>query len=152
MFALNNKGKALISDDTQMTLFTVGAMIDGYKRRALGQRIDLTDCIYDGYLAWLQTQGYIFTLAGEIHALYSFGPSTVPVVNPCIFAHGGGHNTHLRSGLIGGHVHEEILTGHIILYQDAELGIAVVIVDLVYMHLGFKIEILGRKILDPQEL
>ncbi len=53
-------GNAIFSDDTQMTLFTVGAMIDGYKRRALGQQIDLTaDCIYDGYLAWLQTQGYV---------------------------------------------------------------------------------------------
>lgn len=47
-------GKALISDDTQMTLFTAEGMLT-----AKENGIDLTDGIYQAYLCWLDTQGYM---------------------------------------------------------------------------------------------
>lgn len=56
-FALNNNGKALISDDTQMTLFTANGMLMGLTRgymRGIGGRpekyVDLA------YLDWYYTQ------------------------------------------------------------------------------------------------
>ena len=56
--ALRN-GKARISDDTQMTLFTAEGMVLGYdrvKERHMGS--DYEVYIYEAYLCWLQTQGY----------------------------------------------------------------------------------------------
>ena len=56
-FALNNNGKALISDDTQMTLFTANGMLMGLTRgymRGIGGR---PEKYVDGaYLDWYYTQ------------------------------------------------------------------------------------------------
>lgn len=56
-FALDNKGKALISDDTQMTLFTANGMLMGLTRgymRGIGGR---PEKYVDGaYLDWFYTQ------------------------------------------------------------------------------------------------
>lgn len=57
--SLGANGKAIISDDTQMTLFTCEGMVLG-RQRALGRGVpaSVEDCIYDSYLNWMQTQGY----------------------------------------------------------------------------------------------
>ena len=53
------RGKARISDDTQMTLFTAEGMLLGFERaRETGQAPDTTADIYQAYLCRLQTQGY----------------------------------------------------------------------------------------------
>ena len=52
-------GKARVSDDTQMTLFTAEGMCFGYFRasqRGIGAEVE--HYVYDSYLCWLQTQGY----------------------------------------------------------------------------------------------
>ena len=51
--------KAIISDDTQMTLFTAEGYILGYQRANLsGVGANIEHCIYQAYLCWLKTQGY----------------------------------------------------------------------------------------------
>ncbi len=55
--ALHN-GKAQVSDDTQMTLFTAEGIGFGYFRaRERGIGGNAADYIYQAYLCWLQTQG-----------------------------------------------------------------------------------------------
>ena len=50
-------GKALISDDTQMTLFTLEGMLLGLEReKETGYHVLPEDNIYDAYLCWLKTQ------------------------------------------------------------------------------------------------
>ena len=52
-------GKAIISDDTQMTLFTLEGMIFGYRRAMTrGVAAPVESYIYEAYLAWLKTQTY----------------------------------------------------------------------------------------------
>lgn len=51
-FELHN-GVALISDDTQMTLFTAEGLINGYCNKDLSIKY-----VYWAYLDWLKTQGY----------------------------------------------------------------------------------------------
>lgn len=51
-FELHN-GVALISDDTQMTIFTAEGLINGYSNKDLSIKY-----IYWAYLDWLKTQGY----------------------------------------------------------------------------------------------
>lgn len=51
-FELHN-GVALISDDTQMTIFTAEGLINGYSNKDLSIKY-----IYRAYLDWLKTQGY----------------------------------------------------------------------------------------------
>ncbi len=52
-------GKARISDDTQMTLFTAEGLVFGWRRaRETGRAESVERCIYEAYLCWLQTQGY----------------------------------------------------------------------------------------------
>ncbi|MDE7104417.1 MAG: ADP-ribosylglycohydrolase family protein, partial [Ruminococcus sp.] len=54
------KGKAIISDDTQMTLFTANGLIYGLTQKAIGKfEGDISDYIYKTYMDWLSTQtGY----------------------------------------------------------------------------------------------
>ena len=52
-------GKARVSDDTQMTLFTAEGIVLGYWRaeeRGVGAEVEYY--IYQAYLCWLQTQGH----------------------------------------------------------------------------------------------
>lgn len=57
-YALSD-GKALISDDTQMTLFTAEGIIMGWNRAvAGGMAADMEVYVYDAYMNWLCTQGY----------------------------------------------------------------------------------------------
>ncbi len=52
-------GKARISDDTQMTLFTAEGIIMGWNRAvAGGMAADMETYVYDAYMNWLCTQGY----------------------------------------------------------------------------------------------
>ena len=54
-----HQGKALVSDDTQMTLFTAEGMALGYFRAAgRGEEVRTAESIHQAYLCWLQTQGY----------------------------------------------------------------------------------------------
>ena len=52
--------KGLISDDTQMTLFTACGVLNSY---AMGLKSleDISNCIYLSYLDWLSTQRYSFS-------------------------------------------------------------------------------------------
>lgn len=50
----NESGKAIISDDTQMTLFTACGLLCGQSCEATPER--LADYVYLAYLDWLQTQ------------------------------------------------------------------------------------------------
>lgn len=51
--------KAIISDDTQMTLFANDAMVRAYRRCAeRGIGADIEHYVYRGYLCWLETQGF----------------------------------------------------------------------------------------------
>lgn len=56
---VGRSGKAIISDDTQMTLFTCEGMLLG-RGRALTRGISASvqDYVYLSYLNWMQTQGY----------------------------------------------------------------------------------------------
>ena len=50
--------KALISDDTQMTLFTNEGLVMGCRRSAeRGISAPAESCVYQAYLCWLITQG-----------------------------------------------------------------------------------------------
>lgn len=49
---------ALISDDTQMTLFTIEGILTFENRRKNGENISITECIFYSYERWLYTQGY----------------------------------------------------------------------------------------------
>lgn len=51
--ALNTEGKALISDDTQMMLFTLEGLMNSEKNKK-----DQKTSIYESYLRWVYTQGY----------------------------------------------------------------------------------------------
>lgn len=54
--------KAIISDDTQMTLFTNDAMVRAYRYEAeKGISASIADYVYLGYLCWLETQSYEIT-------------------------------------------------------------------------------------------
>lgn len=57
-YQINRKtGKALISDDTQMTLFTANGILYGYTRGCLrGIMAPIEDYIHMAYLDWLTTQ------------------------------------------------------------------------------------------------
>ena len=50
-FALDSKGKALISDDTQMTLFTANGLLN-----ATHSRLDQIDSVIRAYIDWYYTQ------------------------------------------------------------------------------------------------
>lgn len=52
-FNLNVEGKAIISDDTQMMLFTIEGLMNSEKYKK-----DQKTSIYESYLRWISTQGY----------------------------------------------------------------------------------------------
>ncbi|MGN1019533.1 MAG: ADP-ribosylglycohydrolase family protein [Aristaeellaceae bacterium] len=47
-------GFAIVSDDTQMTLFTAEGLLN-----SLRHGMDMPACVYQSYLDWLHTQGYV---------------------------------------------------------------------------------------------
>lgn len=51
-------GTALISDDTQMTLFTVEGILNFENKRKNGENISISKCIFYSYERWLHTQGH----------------------------------------------------------------------------------------------
>lgn len=51
-------GKSLISDDTQMTLFTVEGILNCEKKRKQGEEVNIVKCVFESYERWLYTQGY----------------------------------------------------------------------------------------------
>lgn len=58
-YDLSPNGKALISDDTQMTLFTANGILNGNAYYHYHGSVNLlTEYVYDSYLDWLVTQGY----------------------------------------------------------------------------------------------
>ena len=69
--------KALISDDTQMTLFTNDAMVRAYWRcTERGIRAPIEHYVYRGYLCWLETQGFVSDKKGWFSEL-----NGVPALN-----------------------------------------------------------------------
>ena len=61
-------GKALISDDTQMTLFTAAGLLAGTTRgRIRGTREEYYKSIYASYMDWLKTQDEKFPLPDQPH-------------------------------------------------------------------------------------
>lgn len=50
-------GRALISDDTQMTLFTVEGILSYENKRKQGEEISISKCTFYSYERWLYTQG-----------------------------------------------------------------------------------------------
>lgn len=56
-FALDSDGKALISDDTQMSLFTANGMLTGLTRgKMCGMATRPEDCVEAAYVDWYYTQ------------------------------------------------------------------------------------------------
>ena len=56
-------GRALISDDTQMTLFTAAGLLSYNARKAAGQEtVDPVKCVNRSYLDWLATQDRYYPL------------------------------------------------------------------------------------------
>jgi ADP-ribosylglycohydrolase len=51
-------GRAEITDDTQLTLFTAEGLLRAEVQRREGGRSDLPTVVYHAYLRWLHTQGY----------------------------------------------------------------------------------------------
>ena len=71
--------KAVISDDTQMTLFTMEGMAQGYKRSVQGASEGVEWYIYLSYLRWYQTQGV--SLGFEIPNHWPSKLADVPQMN-----------------------------------------------------------------------
>jgi ADP-ribosylglycohydrolase len=63
-YRLGPKGKALISDDTQMTLFTAAGLLYGKSRGAKDK--DLLDAVRCSYYDWLRTQQMAFLEDEEV--------------------------------------------------------------------------------------
>lgn len=55
-YALDSKGIARFSDDTQMTLFTAEGILSAYQSNPDPSPTDICRCIKDAYLAWYETQ------------------------------------------------------------------------------------------------
>ena len=55
-------GKALISDDTQMTLFTADGLFAAERRYRCPTAAQYIGCIHESYLNWLVTQDKTFRL------------------------------------------------------------------------------------------
>ncbi|MDE6741910.1 MAG: ADP-ribosylglycohydrolase family protein, partial [Muribaculaceae bacterium] len=55
-YALDTKGIARFSDDTQMTLFTAEGLLSAYQSDLDPSPVDIRRCIKDAYLAWFETQ------------------------------------------------------------------------------------------------
>ncbi len=57
-FVIANHGRAEITDDTQMTLFTAEGLLRAETRQREKGVCDLIQVVYHAYLRWLHTQGY----------------------------------------------------------------------------------------------
>lgn len=94
-YALRN-GKALISDDTQMTLFTANGLLHGYTRcmeKGIG---DPLNSVYSAYQGWLRTQKGPFAPTEDLGKKGHCWLSDVPELfalrapgNTCLSALGG---------------------------------------------------------------
>ena len=51
-----NTGTAEITDDTQMTMFTVDGLIKGLPQKFSSSKLPVMSCIYNSYLDWFRTQ------------------------------------------------------------------------------------------------
>jgi len=73
-FELDNNGKALVSDDTQMTLFTANGMLMGITRGCMrGIGGDPKDYVDGAYLDWYYTQtGKKESMLGDIDFHYTW--------------------------------------------------------------------------------
>lgn len=69
---LNSNGKAEITDDTQMTLFTAEGILRAYNAEVSGLQVDYNDYIYDSYLRWLYTQQFKYK-KGYVKSGYTNG-------------------------------------------------------------------------------
>lgn len=59
-FTETTGGIGVVSDDTQMTLFTAEGLLSEYHRgRASGSKPDYSTAVYRSYLRWLHTQGEV---------------------------------------------------------------------------------------------
>lgn len=58
--------KAIISDDTQMTMFTAEGMLFAEKKYKNPTTFEYVACVYHSYLNWLSTQGEIYILPKNI--------------------------------------------------------------------------------------
>ena len=93
------KGTALISDDTQMTLFTAtGLLLGTAGRMAPGGKDSYAGCINDSYLDWLKTQEQRYPLPEGPHASWLvnepglFSPRA-PGISCLSALHAGGNGT-----------------------------------------------------------
>lgn len=90
-------GKAIVSDDTQMTLFTCEGIVMGWNRAvAGGMAADMEVYVHDAYLNWLITQGY--------QAQSMWGEFSYLMTRPELFyprAPGGTCRSALNSGRMG---------------------------------------------------
>lgn len=90
----NYTGKAIVSDDTQMTLFTCDAMLPGAGREEQG--LTIAERIHRAYLCWLQTQDHYFSGTRDwespLNAVLELNYCRAPG-NTCLYA--------LRSGKMG---------------------------------------------------
>ena len=91
-----NLGKALVSDDTQMTLFTAEGIIDRARDGAEYDGNKLIAGIYNAYLWWLKTQGF----SGEALPAGESRLASVPELN-CLRAPGNTCLSALMSGKAG---------------------------------------------------
>jgi ADP-ribosylglycohydrolase len=65
---LNEKGKAEISDDTQMTLFTAEGLLCAETRRLIEGESHNPTAVYHAYIRWLKTQGYrVFPVKDRVY-------------------------------------------------------------------------------------
>lgn len=91
---LGHSGKAIVSDDTQMTLFTCDAMLPGENREETG--LTVYERIHRGYLCWMKTQDHYFTdtrgWESPLNAVPELNHRRAPG-NTCLYA--------LRSGEMG---------------------------------------------------
>ena len=86
-------GRAEITDDTQLTLFTAEGLLRAEVQRREGGRSDLPTVVYHAYLRWLHTQGYpraggredIYDgwLPGRKGAACPAGAGGLPACRPC---------------------------------------------------------------------
>jgi ADP-ribosyl-[dinitrogen reductase] hydrolase len=67
---IGESGQAIVSDDTQMTMFTADGLLRAYQRQMTKGITTVTGLVHDSYLAWLRTQTDhpTYQLLGNINA------------------------------------------------------------------------------------
>ncbi len=58
--------KAIVSDDTQMTLFTADGLLQAFKEKERPDIDDCIKCVHESYLSWLSTQEDDFVLPNNV--------------------------------------------------------------------------------------